>query len=81
MARNAFVIGIVGDKGAGKTVLLAYLLYKDHLAGKSIISNFSLSFEHKQKSFEELSKMPKYLHNATVGYDEFHIAEIGRAHV
>jgi len=74
MALNNFVIGIVGDKGAGKTVLLAYLLYKDYLDGKSIISNFSLSFEHKQKSFEELSKMPDYLHNATVGYDEFHIA-------
>ena len=74
MVHNAFVIGIVGDKGAGKTLILAYLLYKDHLAGRSIISNFHLSFEHKQKSFKELSTLPKYLQNATVGYDEFHIA-------
>ena len=74
MALNAFVIGIIGDKGAGKTLLLAYLLYKDHLEGRDIISNFSLSFEHKQKSFKELSKMPDYLRNATVGYDEFHMA-------
>ena len=74
MDPNVFVIGIVGDKGSGKTLLLAYLLYKDHLTGRSIISNFSLSFEHTQKSFKELSKMPKYLQNATVGYDEFHMA-------
>ena len=74
MVHNAFVIGIIGDKGAGKTLLLAYLLYLDHLEGRTIISNFHLSFDHKQKSFKELSKMPKYLQKATVGYDEFHIA-------
>ena len=74
MANNNFVIGIIGDKGAGKTLLLVYLLYKDYLMGRNIVSNFSLSFDHKQKSFKELSKMPKYLNNATVGYDEFHMA-------
>ena len=74
MARSNFVIGIIGDKGAGKSVLLAYMLYIDHLQGRNIVSNFSLNFPHIQKTFRELSKMPKFLQNATVGYDEFHIA-------
>lgn len=71
---NTYVIGIIGPKGSGKTVLLAYLLYKDYLSGRSIVSNFDLAFDHKQRNFSELVKLPDFLQNATAGYDEFHLA-------
>lgn len=74
MAHNNYVVGIIGPKGSGKTALMAYLLYKDYLTGRSVVSNFDLSFEHKQKEFKELAKLPDFLQDATVGYDEFHIA-------
>lgn len=71
---DTYVVGILGPKGSGKTVLLAYLLYRDSLAGRPIVSNFHLAFDHIQKDFSELVKLPDFLQNATVGYDEFHIA-------
>lgn len=78
MALNPFVIAIVGDKGTGKSALMTYMLYKDFLLGRTIISNYGLSFEHKQKMYSDLVKLPEFLQNATVGYDEFHIATDSR---
>ena len=51
-------MAVVGELGAGKTLSLTYLAYRNFLKGKKIYSNYWLSFPHTRiNSVEELDLM------------------------
>lgn len=51
-------MGIIGELGAGKTLSLTYLAYRNYLKGKNIFSNYHLEFPHtKIRAVEEFDKM------------------------
>lgn len=61
---------ILGRRGGGKSCLMTYLGYQDHLSGITIVSNYHLNFPHVYMTFEEIARLPKSLKNATVLLDE-----------
>ena len=67
------VWAIVGRRGAGKSAILTNIGETDFSIGKKIISNFWLSFEHKEITFEKLLEFPAFLENATILFDEFQV--------
>lgn len=65
------IYAIVGDCGSGKTLLLAYLLYKDSQEQEHIYANIALGFKAEILTdvfFRDYSKFPIF--NASVGFDE-----------
>jgi hypothetical protein len=45
---------IIGQPGTGKTLYLTMIGNMDYIAGKRIVSNYSLSFEHRKVDIYEL---------------------------
>lgn len=81
------LIGIVGDRGDGKTLLLTALLREDYDNGLNIFSNYSLFFPKprfkgqlppQKRTFKDIVTMPEELRNASVGLDELHIGADSR---
>ena len=68
--KESSVIGILGRRGGGKSTLLAKIGEDDYLLGKTIITNFWVSYPHIEMTFEEIVLLPKVLRNATVLLDE-----------
>jgi len=62
--------GIIGDRGSGKTNLLTAILHDQYANGKTIISNFHLSFPYTLMGFSDLIKLGPEIHRATIGMDE-----------
>lgn len=63
-------IGILGDRGSGKTNLTTKYLYDAYLAGSRIVANYTLKFPHILMSFGEIRKVPQELQGAVIGLDE-----------
>lgn len=61
---------LIGDKGAGKTLLMTYMLHQDYLNGKRIISNYKLNFPHEILNSNMLMHHREELHDAVIGIDE-----------
>lgn len=64
------VIGILGDRGSGKTCFLTWLLYRAYLDGHLIINNYTVEFDHVEMPFKELAKLGPKLQDAWIGLDE-----------
>ena len=62
---------IVGRRGSGKSTILANIAETDFSIGKTIVSNFNLSFDHIRITFDELLTFPEWLRDATIVFDEF----------
>lgn len=73
------VVGIIGNRGAGKTCLMTDLLYKDYKAGRKVIANYHLKFPVVYMSFEKVATLPEELQDATLGFDELGIGADSRA--
>lgn len=73
---GSYIIGIIGDRGDGKTCLTTHLLYEAFINGNDIFSNYKLTFidDDHYISFEEMSKLPNYLKDGYVGMDEIQMA-------
>lgn len=68
------IIGIVGDMGSGKTLLMSYMLYSDFKDGIKIYSNYKLNFQFEYLSpsvIENLFKLKG--EKVSFGIDEMHI--------
>lgn len=63
-------IGILGDRGSGKTNLLTYFLYQAHLKGMPIIANYHLEFPATYMTFEQLTSLNTEISDAIIGMDE-----------
>lgn len=72
------VIGIVGDRGAGKTCLMTALLYIDSQLGNKIICNYKVKFPAKYMSFKKVATLPKEIISATLGFDELGVGADSR---
>lgn len=72
------LIGIVGDRGAGKTCLMTALLYIDYANGHKIVANYHLNFPFKYMSFQKVAELPPDIKNATLGFDELGIGADSR---
>jgi len=75
---NVYIIGIHGWKGSGKTCLMTYLGYLDHKGGRKVYANYWTTYAD-YISLKEVSKLPDYLHDATVMLDEVHVGADARA--
>jgi len=64
------VVGIFGENGKGKTLLLTYLLYFFHRQGRKIFANCRLNFPHEVITTKTLTKFEN-IQNCVVGFDEF----------
>lgn len=70
------IIGIIGDRGSGKSALMTLLLNIDmNVHNRTIFSNYWLSFidDDHYITFSEMAKMPDYLRNCSIGMDEVHM--------
>ncbi|MCJ7572352.1 MAG: hypothetical protein MUO82_10850 [Candidatus Thermoplasmatota archaeon] len=70
--QNNLVVGILGTKGSGKTLLLTILLYLDFLSGKKIYTNYEVNFPHEIIDINKLINLDKELTNSTIGITEIH---------
>lgn len=75
---NQLVIGIVGPRGSGKTLLLTDYLRDAYEHGRKVIANYHLSFPFQYMRLKEVAQMPPSMRNAVVGLDELHIAADSR---
>lgn len=78
------LIGIVGEMRSGKTLLMSILLYKEHLKGRKVLSNYRLAFPHEPLDLNDLDlairgKNTDRFENAVLGLDEFHLAMDSRS--
>lgn len=64
------IIGIVGRRGAGKTLYAVKLAYDYHLLGKTIYSNIHLAFPYKTITPDMLLKLPTEMNNSVIIIDE-----------
>lgn len=70
------IIGIIGDRGSGKTALMTHLLKIDNEQfHRDVFSNYWLNFipDENYITFEEMASLPDYLRNCSVGADEIHM--------
>ena len=72
------VVGIIGNRGAGKTCLLTSLLYIDSQLGNKIICNYSVKFPATYMTFSQVADLPESLKGATLGFDELGIGADSR---
>jgi hypothetical protein len=73
---GSMIVGIVGDRGSGKTLLQVFFLHKDFQANRQIYSNFHLKFKYTLldlKILLEHIKVKAQLYNATLAIDEIHV--------
>lgn len=78
------LIGILGDRGAGKTLFMTYLLRQDHIRNGRVVANYHLYFPEDGKHdpiylpFKKIAKLPPQLRDASVGLDELQIGTDSR---
>lgn len=79
------LIGVIGDRGDGKTLLMTYLLYQDWLKGYNIVSNYHLYFPKDNNrerpvylTYNEIIEIPDTLKQASVGLDEIQMGADSR---
>ncbi len=72
------VVGIIGNRGAGKTCLLTSLLYIDSQLGNKVICNYSVKFPATYMTFSQVADLPESLKGATLGFDELGIGADSR---
>lgn len=72
--QESSIWAVVGLRGSGKSSILASTAEIDFSVGKTIVSNFHLSFEHIRITFDELLSFPEWLRDATIVFDEFQVA-------
>jgi len=68
------IIGIIGDRGSGKTCFMTRLLLQDYNNGRKIITNYWVDFPHTKMSFEDLANLPTHINGSTIALDEIHVA-------
>jgi hypothetical protein len=71
------IVGMVGDMGSGKTLLMTMLLKQDFDNDRTILCNYHLNFKYellKVKKLIDEAKNNKQLKNLTLGLDELHIS-------
>lgn len=73
MIYESSVIGILGSRGDGKTALLSEIGDNDQSAGKTVVTNYDVSFPHIRLDFEEIVMLPDVLQNCTLLLDEFQV--------
>lgn len=67
---------IVGLMSSGKTLYMTYLLYKDYLRGRTIITNYNVNFPHYEINKDFLINMAiqqPNLKGVSFGFDELWI--------
>lgn len=67
------IVGIVGRRGYGKTLVMVKLADTYHKAGITIFSNFKLDIPHYEIDFNEIATFPPYLHDCVLLIDEAHV--------
>lgn len=73
-------MGILGQRGGGKTLLMTHLAYMDYEINKSlIVSNYHLNFDYKYMTLSELAELPDWLKDATVCLDEIQVGADSRS--
>ncbi len=66
------VVGIFGDRGGGKTLLLTMFLRDAFNKDLPVVANYPIfSFDYKRMEFEEICDLPQAVQDAIVGMDEF----------
>lgn len=70
------IIGIFGDRGAGKSLFMTMLLWDSFVKGLPIVTNYKLYFPEagdriRYKSFAAMCEFPDDLDSAVIGCDEF----------
>jgi hypothetical protein len=74
------IVGILGQRGGGKTLLMTHLAYMDYEINKSlIVSNYHLNFDYKYMTLSELAELPDWLKDATVCLDEIQVGADSRS--
>jgi len=68
----------MGDRGAGKTCLLTFLLKLDYDRSRKIISNYHLQFDFNYMTLTDISELPDEVQNATIGLDELQVGADSR---
>lgn len=63
-------IGIIGERGSGKTNIMTKYLHDAMRDGDKVISNYSLKFKHRIMSFEELRQLGPEIQDCVIGMDE-----------
>lgn len=66
-------IGIIGDRGSGKTNLMTKYLYDFSLEGYDIVANYPVKFKARYMPFSEIRKMPEEIEDTIIGMDELGI--------
>jgi len=67
------IIGYVGPRGHGKTLLMTARLFRRFNKGYRILTNYKVAFKHEQLDAAKLVEMGEDLHHCAIGADEFHI--------
>jgi len=65
--------GIIGGFGAGKTLLLTWLLKRGSVRGRRVLSNYGLKFPHEKLDADTLMEMDRSLTFCFIGVDEIHV--------
>jgi len=63
------IIGLVGNVGGGKSLLETIFLVDDYLAGRKIIANYQINFEHTPFSLDKMLVM----NHCSLALDEIHV--------
>lgn len=78
--KNNLVVGIVGLKGSGKTLVLTILLFMAYLNGRKVYTNYRVFFPHEILDIEKMIKLDISLKNAVIGISEMHMICDARRH-
>lgn len=78
--QNNLVVGIVGLKGSGKTLILTLLLYIEFLNGRKVYTNYEVFFPHELLDINKLIKLDESLKDSAIGISEMHMICDARKH-
>lgn len=67
------IIGFVGFRGSGKTLLMVFFAYLLYLSGKKIFSNIKLFFPYEEINPMDIVTLSPKLENAVILLDEIHM--------
>lgn len=70
---NNLVVGILGNKGGGKTLTLYMLLKLEYLLGKKVYTNFEVDFPHEILDINKLINLDEEIINSAIGITEIHM--------
>lgn len=67
------IIGFVGPRGQGKTLLMSARLRRRYRRGYKILTNYEVNFPHGSLNAKKLVEMGEELKNCAIGVDEIHV--------